>query len=131
MWQRSSAHLAEVGETYFEHMRFALIVGALTIGAGLACSLHAVIPALCPKTCSRTVGLLQKLFADRRLLPEVVEQSSGVILFVVLVLVSVVTALVVAFYTPSFAVGLFLVPQAFALPAIYLSQNSALDSLAG
>ena len=33
MLQASRAHLADVGETYFEHMRFALLVGALGVGA--------------------------------------------------------------------------------------------------
>src|SRR3954449_4463788 len=84
MLTSSRAHLAEVGETYFEHMRFALLVGALAVGAGIACALHAIVPGLCPATCSRTVALLQDLFADRRRLPSVVAQSSALLLFVVL-----------------------------------------------
>jgi len=65
MLTSSREHLIEAGETYFQHMRFAFIVGALAVGAGLACIVHSVVPALCPKSCSRTVGLLQTLFADR------------------------------------------------------------------
>ncbi|MFL6722160.1 MAG: DUF6356 family protein [Sphingomonas sp.] len=123
-------HLAEVGESYFEHMRFALVVGALAAGAGFACMLHAIIPALCEQSCSRTVKLLQGLFADRGQLDAVVAQSSGVLVFVVLVALSFVTALVVAFCTSATAIGLVVIPQAFALPLIYLSQNKGLDPLA-
>jgi hypothetical protein len=129
MLKASSAHLAEVGESYFEHMRFALLVGALATGAGLACVLHAVVPALCQTTCSRTVASLQELFADRGRLPRVAADSSGVLIFVVLLLISFVTAAVVAFCTLQTAIGLILVPQAFALPLIYLWQNTQLDPI--
>ena len=40
MWQRSKDHLETAGETYFEHMRFALVVGFVTAGAALACIIH-------------------------------------------------------------------------------------------
>jgi len=130
MLRASRAHLADVGETYFEHMRFALIVGALAIGAGLACVLHAIVPGLCQTTCSRTVALLQQLFADRGRLANVAEESSGVLVFVLLFLISCVTAVVVAFCTLATAIGLIVIPQAFALPLIYLWQNSQLDPLA-
>lgn len=127
MLQASREHLATVAETYFEHMRFALLVGGLAIGAGLACVLHALVPALCPSTCSRTVGLLQNLFADRRRLPDVIAQSSGLLTFGALVLISCVTALVVGSYTATSPIGLVVIPQTFALPLIYLSQNTGLD----
>ena len=56
--------MTEVGESYFQHMRFALVVGTLATGAGLACLLHAFVPALCERTCSRAVASLQHLFAS-------------------------------------------------------------------
>lgn len=130
MLQASREHLAGVSESYFEHMRFALLVGSLATGAGLACVLHAIVPAVCPSTCSRTVDLLQELFADRRRLPQVIGQSSGVLIFVALVLVSLVTALAVGFCTAQNAIGLVVIPQAFVLPIIYLSQNRELDPIA-
>jgi hypothetical protein len=130
MLKASRAHLADVGETYFEHMRFALLVGALAIGAGLACMLHAIVPGLCQSTCSRTIGLLQQLFADRSRLPMVVEESSGVLIFVVLLLVSCATAVVIAVCTLTTAIGLIVMPQVFALPLIYLWQNAQLEPLA-
>jgi hypothetical protein len=129
MLHASREHLAGVGESYFEHMRFALLVGGLAIGAGLACVLHAIVPAVCPSTCSRTVNLLQNLFADRRRLPDVVAQSSGLLVFLILVLISCVTALVVGFCTAMTAIGLVVIPQAFALPLIYLSQNRELEPI--
>ena len=127
MLQSSKEHLANVGESYFEHMQFALVVGALSVGAGLACTLHALVPGLCPQTCSRTVALLQRLFADRSRLPSVIAQSSALLLFVVLMAVSCVTALVVALCTFGNPIGLVLLPQAFALPIIFLWQNPGLD----
>jgi hypothetical protein len=108
-------------------MRFALTVGSLAIGAGLACILHAFIPALCQSTCSRTVGQLQRLFEDRRLLRDVQEETSGVSVFVSLALVTSGTALfalVVGGATPP---ALAAAIQAFILPALYVAQNPALD----
>jgi hypothetical protein len=128
MLRASRAHLAEVGESYFEHLRFALLVGALAVGAGLACMLHAVVPGICQKTCSRTVGLLQRLFADRGELPSVVEQSSGVVIFVILTALSSITALAIGL-SGAGTVALIVVPQAFALPLIFLAQNPELAAL--
>jgi hypothetical protein len=120
-------HLNEVGETYFEHMRFAFLVGALAAGAGLACMLHALVPGVCQTTCSRTVGSLQKLFVDRRQLGSVAAENSALIIFVILTAISCVTAFAVALYTAGTWVGLLVIPQAFALPLIFLSQNPGLD----
>jgi hypothetical protein len=127
MLKSSRAHLAQVDESYFEHMRFAMLVGALAIGAGLACVLHALVPALCERTCSRTVASLQKLFADRGQLGAAVADNSALIIFVVLMGVSSVTAIAVAAATAGTPVGLLVIPQAFALPLIFLSQNRGLD----
>ena len=130
MIKASRTHLADVGESYCEHMRFALIVGALATGAGLACVLHAFVPACCERTCSRTVGLLQQLFADRSRLPSTIAQSSGVLIFFILVLVSLVSAVAVGVCTVSSPIALVLIPQTFALPVIYLLQNRDLEPIA-
>ena len=127
MLQASRAHLADVGETYFEHMRFALLVGALGVGAGLACMLHAIVPALCERTCSRTVGSLQRLFADRSQLAAVMSENSALLTFVVLTAISLVTAVSVAIATAGSWLALIVVPQAFTLPLVFLSQNRGLD----
>lgn len=130
MLQASRAHLAEVGESYFEHMRFALVVGALAAGAGLACVLHAIVPALCQTTCSRTVRSLHNLFDDRSRLAAVVADNAPLILFVLLTGVSCVTAVALAFWTAGTLIGLIVIPQAFALPLIFLSQNPGLEPVA-
>ncbi len=130
MLQSGRAHLAEVGESYFEHMRFALMVGALAAGAGLACMLHAIFPAICQTTCSRTVDLLQRLFSDRNQLGRTVTENSALILFVLLTGLSCVTALALAICTANTLIGLVVIPQAFALPLIFLSQNPGLEPLA-
>ena len=125
--QSSKAHLAGVGETYFEHMRFALLVGALAMGAGLACTIHALVPGLCERTCSRAVGSLQHLFADRSALSAVTADNSGLLIFVVLMAISLVTAVTVAICTAGSWLALIVVPQAFTLPLVFLSQNRGLD----
>jgi hypothetical protein len=130
MLKSSRAHLAEVGESYFEHMRFALLVGALAAGAGLACMLHAIIPGICQTTCSRAVASLQRLFADRGQLGRTVAENSALILFVVLTAISCVTAIALAICTAGTLVGLVVIPQAFALPLIFLSQNPGLEPIA-
>lgn len=129
MLRSSRAHLAGVGESYFEHMRFAMLVGALAVGAGLACMLHAIVPGICQTTCSRAVASLQRLFADRSQLGRTVSENSALILFVVLTGVSCLTALALAICTAGTLVGLVVIPQAFALPLIFLSQNPALEPM--
>jgi hypothetical protein len=130
MLKSGRAHLAEVGESYFEHMRFAFLVGALAAGAGLACMLHAISPGICQTTCSRVVDSLQRLFADRSQLGRTVAESSALILFVLLTGISFVTAVALAICTAGTLIGLVVIPQAFALPLIFLSQNPGLDPLA-
>lgn len=129
MLQSSRAHLAQVGESYFEHMRFAMLVGALAVGAGLACMLHAIVPGVCQTTCSRAVASLQRLFADRSQLGRTVAENSGLIIFVVLTGVSCVTALALAICTAGTLIGLVVIPQAFALPLIFLAQNPGLEPI--
>jgi hypothetical protein len=129
MLRASRKHLADAGESYFEHMRFAATVGVLAIGAGLACLLHALIPSVCPRTCSRTGALLQDLFADRRRLAAVSSQSSGVVIFVVLTGLSTLTAAVMLACIEDALIAALAIGQAYALPTIYLSQNPGLDPL--
>lgn len=129
MLESSRVHLADVSESYFEHLRFALLVGALAAGAGLACMLHAIVPGICQTTCSRTVASLQRLFGDRSQLGSTVSENSALILFVVLTGVSYVTALTLAICTAGTLIGLVVIPEAFALPLIFLWQNPGLDPM--
>lgn len=60
-------HPRAVGETYLEHMAVALSYGLPLIAAGLACVVHAVVPALFERTGSRAiVNLHSRLIATRR-----------------------------------------------------------------
>src|ERR1700741_4451845 len=51
-------HPASVGETYFEHMRFAWRTGAMMLAGGCACIVHGLMPFLCTTTGSRTIRTL-------------------------------------------------------------------------
>lgn len=48
-------HPEMVGESYAGHARNAARFGLKLIGAGTACIVHAVVPAFCVSTASRTV----------------------------------------------------------------------------
>src|SRR4051794_32000582 len=126
MLDASKRHLADVGESYFEHMQFALLVGALAVGAGLACVMHAFVPALCERSCSRAVGSLQRLFADRNRTSDVIAENSALLIFVALTAISLVTCLAVAICTAGSWLALIVIPQSFTLPLVFLSQNRGL-----
>jgi hypothetical protein len=130
MLQASKRHLADVGESYFEHMRFALLVGTLATGAGLACILHAVVPAMCERSCSRAIASLQMLFADRSRMAEVTTENSALLVFVALTGVSLITCVAVTFCTAGTWLALIVIPQSFTLPMVFLSQNRGLDPTA-
>ena len=129
MWQRSKDHLETAGETYLEHMRFALAVGFVTAGAGLACIIHAIVPALCERTCSRTLGQLSWLFADRRRLREFERQASGVFTFVALILLAAATASIPAAIGGGKGLIMTMAVLAFAIPFTFLSTNPELESV--
>ncbi|MGC1301021.1 MAG: DUF6356 family protein [Caulobacteraceae bacterium] len=61
-------HPHEMGETYWEHQRFAFRFAFSLFAAGAACAVHALVPALCKRTGSRAVEALHgRLTASRRL----------------------------------------------------------------
>lgn len=64
----SRAHLAEVGESYPEHRRFAAAIGWKMVGGGLAALAHSCVPAIFPTTGSRTIASLNEALEDRALL---------------------------------------------------------------
>ena len=51
-------HPKTVGESWARHARFALSASGLLARAALAAAIHAVVPALCETTASRTVDEL-------------------------------------------------------------------------
>ena len=62
----SKRHLGDVGESYFQHLRFAAKVGAVAIGGGLACFAHALVPGLFTTTGSRAIARLNQLTEERQ-----------------------------------------------------------------
>lgn len=119
----SRAHLADVGEHYLEHLRFATAVGSMLMSAGMACLLHGLVPALCRDTASRTIRLLAKVVDDRSRLSEAEAASVETGTFAFLCALSL--ALVAPFWI--IAPGaLFTIPVtlvAFAIPAVFLLTN--------
>lgn len=63
----SRAHLDAVGESYAAHRRFAFMVGGSMVGAGLACIVHGLVPAVFTDTASRTIRRLHALIEHREL----------------------------------------------------------------
>ncbi len=60
-------HPATVGETYPEHMGMAFSFGLRMIGAGVACLLHGMVPALFTKTGSNAIDALHdRMVVNRR-----------------------------------------------------------------
>lgn len=51
-------HPASVGETYGEHLVFAVRLGSRMVAGGVACILHGFLPELCKTTGSRTIRAL-------------------------------------------------------------------------
>ena len=66
-------HPATVGESYTEHMGVAFTFGLRMIGAGLACVMHGLVPALFTKTGSNTIDDLH----DRMVVNRVRKARTG------------------------------------------------------
>ena len=58
MLRHFTEHPASVGETYFEHLKFASRTGAMMLAGGCACIVHGLMPFLCTTTGSRTIRTL-------------------------------------------------------------------------
>jgi hypothetical protein len=61
-------HPNSVGMTYFQHLRFALMLACRTFGCALASLIHAFFPFLFVRHTSDTITSLYKLFEKRNLL---------------------------------------------------------------
>ena len=126
MLSKSREHLSSAGETYFQHFAFAASVGLMAVGAGLACLIHALVPALCQRTCSTTVALLQELFADRSRLPDVTERVSGAMTFVGLLALTFFSAALPLALGAGVGFAAIVFVLALLLPATFLVTNSEL-----
>jgi hypothetical protein len=59
-------HPADVGETYGEHLREASGFGLRMIGGGVACMIHALLPAVFVTSASTTVAGLHETLVRKR-----------------------------------------------------------------
>jgi hypothetical protein len=121
----SRAHLAAVDETYFEHLRFAATVAAMLAAAAVACLLHALVPAWCTSTASRTIRQLHALLADRSLLAEASSEAGEAIGFTLLLALGLGASL--ALWLLGAAVALPLSLIALGLPLACLAANPELQ----
>lgn len=129
MLVQSRTHLREAGEGYLQHLRFAALVGVMLVAAGIACVLHAIIPAVCTRTASRMVERLARLFKDRSALPEIVRESSGALAFVLLLALSLPLATVLLLFSSHLGYGGPLALLTLAVPAAFLWSNPGLESV--
>ncbi len=64
-------HLDDIGESYFEHLRFASGFGIRMIWAGIACLFHALLPFAFVNTGSKCISTLHDdMVANRHKLSE-------------------------------------------------------------
>jgi uncharacterized protein DUF6356 len=60
-------HPRSLGESYWEHQSHALRCGSRMMAAGAACLIHALVPALFPRTASQTIRQLYWRMSQRGL----------------------------------------------------------------
>jgi hypothetical protein len=128
MFSRARAHLVDAGESYFEHMYFAVGVGLMLVAAGLACIIHGLFPSLCTRTASRTVDELKRLFAERHALANVLAEASGALVLVGLVALTL-PAWALLLLAPGYPVPIATALFALAIPATYLRSNPQLEPI--
>lgn len=58
-------HLDEVGETYWQHFKFAASIGLVMLIAGFLVVLHAIFPFAFKRTGSEVIKSLHDLLEDR------------------------------------------------------------------
>jgi hypothetical protein len=127
MLKSSRTHLQEAGETYGEHMRFAAMVALMAIGAGLACLVHAFVPALCRGTCSATIRELYWLFDNRGELARAKGYASGPIVFAGLFALSSFASAPLLLAASHEWWSWLIAALAFAIPAAFLGTNPQLE----
>jgi hypothetical protein len=124
----SKAHLRANGETYVEHLRFAATIGMLSLGAGLACLIHALVPALCTTTASRTIRQITALLGARDQLDETRAQASDLLAFLFLMMLSVAVVMPVWLLPITNVLRLTYSTLALSIPLTLLMTNRELVS---
>jgi len=125
---RSKAHLAAAGETYWEHLRFARTIGLLSLSAGVACMIHAIIPSLFTTTASRTIGRINQLLGERKSIAEVQTATSDTTAFVLLLILATVTVAPLWILPAAVELRVAYTVMAFALPLTMLLTNPELEA---
>lgn len=128
----SRMHLAEVGETYLEHMRFAASVGGLMMAAGAACLIHALVPGLFQDKASRTIRRLHRAIERRDALEPFVargEEADGLATLVVLALLAAAMPWLLG-AEAALAFPLSLLSLAFPVAAFHAAAQVHMDSQA-
>jgi len=128
MWYRGRAHLIEAGESYFEHLRFAVGVGLMLLAAGVACIIHGILPGYCTRTASRTVDELRQLFLERHALAKVLAETSGALVLVGLLILTL-PVWTLLLLSPGYPVPIATALFALAIPAAYLWSNPQLEPI--
>jgi hypothetical protein len=59
-------HPKSLGMSWAEHGAGAMVIGARMVGAGLACIVHAAVPALFTQTAGRTIMSLHDHMVSRK-----------------------------------------------------------------
>jgi hypothetical protein len=124
----SKAHLRANGETYVEHLRFAATIAMLSLGAGLACLIHALVPALCTTTASRTFRQITALLGARDQLDETRAQASDLLAFLFLMMLSVAVVMPVWLLPITNVLRLTYSTLALSIPLTLLMTNRELVS---
>jgi hypothetical protein len=128
MINQSRAHLANAGEGYWQHFRFATTFGLLAMAAGFAALIHAVIPGICTSTASRIVRHLGQLADDRSKIDAIENEAVEARAFVLmLILATAVVAPLWILDAPT-AVRAVYTLLAYALPATLLIANPELTT---
>ena len=130
MIRQSKAHLAANSESYLDHLRFAATVGLLAIGAGIACLIHALVPALCTSTASRTIRQVTALLDARHLLAETRAAAGELIAFVLLLALAAVVVAPLWLLPVGGGIRLAFTALSFAIPLTVLLASRELDGRA-
>ena len=126
MLENCRGHLVEASETYLEHLFFAAGVGLMLIGAGLACLIHALVPAFCERTASRMVHRMTVLFSDRGNLNGAFGDTSGAITLVGL-LAMCTPVWIITVSQPQAPLLIAMALLSTAIPIAYLLTNPQLE----
>jgi hypothetical protein len=68
-------HLQDIGETYWQHLRFAGLLSLLLFKAAFAALIHAIVPTIFVTTASDTINEINYLLKERNAEPEELDED--------------------------------------------------------